>query len=251
MKIYSKFRINILTYLFFLICAFCGYLKNIIIIFIICLIHELGHIFFIKLFKYNLISIEIFPFGGYTTIDKKINSNLNKDLIISLGGILFQLLLFIILVIFKDYFNLFTYNLFLNYNLILIIFNILPIIPLDGNNLLKLLLEKYLSFSLSYQINYIISIIFLIIFIIINYYYNIDNYFIIIFLIIKLIEYIYNYKFVYNRFLLERYLYKFPYKRINNHTKSINSLRKDVYHYFKNKNKYINEHNKIKEIFNK
>ena len=68
---------------------FCGYIKNISIIFFICLIHELGHVFFIKLFGYKIVKIELLPFGGYTTIDEKLNSNINKDLIIAFGGIIF------------------------------------------------------------------------------------------------------------------------------------------------------------------
>ena len=47
----SGVEINNYTYLFFIICALCGYLKNISIIFLICFIHELGHVFFIKFFR--------------------------------------------------------------------------------------------------------------------------------------------------------------------------------------------------------
>ena len=73
MQIFKKIKISYYTYLFFLIGFFCGYLKNLLIIFIICFIHELGHAFFIKLFKYEIVKIEILPFGGYTLINKRIN----------------------------------------------------------------------------------------------------------------------------------------------------------------------------------
>jgi len=252
MKIlFNKFKINNYTYLFFLICSFCGYLKNISIIFLICTIHELGHVFFIKLFKYEIDSIELFPFGGLTTTNKKINSSINKDLIINFGGILFQLIFILLIVAFKNRFNIITYNLYINYNKILILFNLLPIIPLDGNNILHLLLEKFLSYKLSYKINLIISTIVLIIFLIINYIYNIDNYFIISFLIYKGITYLKNYKYLKNRFLLERYLYDFEYKKIDNTTKNINSLKKEVLHFFKEDNKYIKETKKIEKMLYK
>ena len=210
----------------------------------------MGHVFFIKLFKYRIVSIELFPFGGFTIIDKKINTSINKDILISFGGILFQLITFLVVYLFKDAFNNITYNLIIYYNFILMMFNLIPIIPLDGNNIIHLLLEKIFSYQVSYFLNFTISIVFLIIFVAINYVYRLDNYFIVSFLLYKIIIYIKNYKYMYNRFLLERYLYKFKYNKINNNTKDIKYLRKNVLHYFKNNNKYISEINKLKEYFN-
>ena len=76
-NILSKIKINSYTYFFIFICLLCGYIKNISIIFAICLIHELGHIIITKIFHYEIVKIEILPFGGYTTINKKINSNIS------------------------------------------------------------------------------------------------------------------------------------------------------------------------------
>lgn len=245
----NKIKINNYTYLFILVCFLCGFIKNIIIIFSICLFHELGHIFFIKIFKYKIVSVELLPFGGFTTIDKHINSSISKDIIISFGGILFQLMLLIIVYVLKNNFNVITYNLIIKYNYILIIFNLIPIIPLDGNNIVHLLLEKVFSYELSYKINTYISIVILIIFIIINYIYKLDNYFIISFLIYKLLVYIKNYKYLKNRFLLERIIYDIDYNKIDNNTKNINNIRKEVLHYFKSNNKYINEKDMIKNNY--
>ena len=226
-NIFPKLKINFYTYIFLLICLFCGYIKNIIIIYFICLFHELGHIFFIKLFNYEIISIELFPFGGYTEINKKINSRITYDLFISLGGILFQLILLLILLIIKNNFNIITYNLIFKYNLYLIFFNLIPIIPLDGNKILHLILEILFPYKLAYYLNLYFSIIFIIIFIFINYYQN--------------------FKYIYKRFLLERYLSVIYYNKINNHTKNLKDLRKNVLHFFKKDNKYIKENHIVKD----
>lgn len=217
----------------------------------ICLIHELGHIFFIKLFKYEIIKVELLPFGGFTTINEPINSNIDKDIIIALGGIIFQIILFLILFLFKNKFNLITYNLYLNYNFILIIFNLIPIIPLDGSKISELILEKFFSYHDSYHLNFYLSIFSLIIFTLINYQLKLDNYFIISFLIYKTIMYLKDYRYFQNRFLLERYLYNLDYQKIDNHTKNIKDLKKNVFHYFKENNHYINEKAKIAQIFDK
>ena len=246
-NILSKIRINNYTYIFIIISFLCGFMKNIIIIFSICIIHEVGHIFFIKFYKYKIVSINLYPFGGYTLIDKKINSSINKDIIIAFAGIFMQIILLLVIDVFKTKINIITYNLIFNYNILIMIFNLLPIIPLDGSKIIRLFLEKKFSFHLSYHLYLIISILSLIIFVIINFIYNIDNYFIIMFLIFELVINIKDYKYIKNRFLLERCLYDISYKKIDNNTKKINNIRKEVYHYFKINDKYRNEREVITE----
>ena len=73
-----------------------GYIKNISIILIIVLIHELGHVFFFRIYNIEIEKIVIYPFGGVTYINKRIHERIYKDILISLGGIIFQLGLFVI-----------------------------------------------------------------------------------------------------------------------------------------------------------
>ena len=72
-----------------------------------------------------------------------------------------------------------------------------------------------------------------------------------IFLFIKSIIYLKDYKYLKKRFLLERYLYDFNYKKIDNKTKKIYDLKKETLHYFKENNKYIKENKKIENILYK
>jgi len=247
-KYYNKIKINNYSYIFILICFLCGYIKNITIIFFICLIHEFGHVFFIKLFKYEILKVEFFPFGGYTTINKKINTSINKDIIISFGGIFFQIISLCIIYIFKEQFNIITYNMIINYNKVFILFNLIPIIPLDGNKILHLCLEKHFPYNKSFYINWFFSNVILIIFLVINHIYKINNYFIFSFLIYQDVIYLKDFKHLKNRFLLERYLYDNEYKKIDNHTKTLSGLKKEVFHYFKENNKYKSEKSKLKEL---
>ena len=53
-NILIKFNISYYTYLFLIICFFCGFIKNILILFMIIIIHELGHILIIKILKYKI-----------------------------------------------------------------------------------------------------------------------------------------------------------------------------------------------------
>lgn len=240
-------KVNFLTLYFLLLLFLCGYLKIGIIIFLIVLFHELGHIFFIKLFKYKIINVTLYPFGGITKIDKDINTPLNKELLIACGGIIFQLILFIII-----YFvpiNVITKELLYKYNMSILLFNILPIIPLDGSIIINSLLNKIFSYKISYYLYIIISIIFSIFYLLFNYWYSLNNYLIVSLFIIKTYYAIKNYKYLKTRFLLERYLNKYEYKYISTKTGDLDILKIDTYQYFKENNKIVSEYSKLKEMF--
>ncbi len=240
-------KVNFLTLYFLLLLFLCGYLKLGIIVFIIVVFHEMGHILFIKLFKYKIIDITIYPFGGITKVDKDINTPLNKELLIACGGIIFQLILFIII-----YFvpiNVITKELLYKYNMSILLFNMLPIIPLDGSIIINSLLNKIFSYKVSYYLYIIISIIFSIFYLLFNYWYSLNNYLIVSLFIIKTYYAIKNYKYLKTRFLLERYLNKYEYKYISTKTGDLDILKIDTYQYFKENNKIVSEYSKLKEMF--
>lgn len=240
-------KVNFLTLYFLLLLFLCGYLKIGIIIFLIVLFHELGHIFFIKLFKYKIINVTLYPFGGITKIDKDINTPLNKELLIACGGIIFQLIFLIIIYLLPI--NIITKNLLYKYNISILLFNMLPIIPLDGSIIINSLLNKIFSYKVSYYLYIIISIIFSIFYLLFNYWYSLNNYLIVSLFIIKTYYAIKNYKYLKTRFLLERYLNKYEYKYISTKTGNLDILKIDTYQYFKENNKIVSEYSKLKEMF--
>ena len=60
----NLFKINIFTYILLLLSFLSGYYKEISIILLILIVHELGHFFLMKLFKIEVNKIIIFPYGG-------------------------------------------------------------------------------------------------------------------------------------------------------------------------------------------
>lgn len=250
----KKFKVNVATYFLILSFLFTGLIKNIVLIYLIVIIHELGHIFIIKKLKYKIVKVEIYPMGGITTVDKKVNTKVNHEILISIFGIIFQLLLFILMfILFKN--NLIresTYNLFNSYNKTIMLFNILPIIPLDGYIFLRSILEYIFPYKKTYYLSLIISIISIVVFITYNEIFSLNNYLIISFLIYKIIISIKEFKYIYMRFLTERYLYELPYEKLKYENKTdINLLKKDTYHYFKNQDKVYSEKKILNKIFNK
>jgi stage IV sporulation protein FB len=244
-------KVNYLTYLLLLLIVFlCGYFKNAIIIMIIMLFHELGHVIFSYIFKYKILEINFYPFGGIIKYNNLINSSFWSDFFVFSGGLFFQIILYFI--INNINLNFITLNMFNNYNKLLFIFNILPIIPLDGSILLNLLLNKFICFKKSYYVSGFISIFTLILFIIINIQYSLNNYLIYILIVSKTIYYFKNFKYIYNKFLLERYLYNIKYRKINNsYYEDINIFYKDVKEYFYINHNWVDERTFLGKRFDK
>lgn len=244
----NKIKIDYSTYFLILLSLLAGYIKLMFIILIIVIVHELGHVFFFSLFKIDVDKVIIYPYGGVTFVNRKIHERIYKDILISLGGIIFQILLmggFWLLyryniIVFS------TYDMGINYSFMIMIFNILPIIPLDGSKLLLAILCKYVSFKKSYKIMIIVSVISLILFFLFNIVYKLNDVVIYVFLIFKLLEIIREFKYVMNRFYLERVMYNNYYNEIINDEDDISKLRIDKYYFFRENNGYVNEKDYIK-----
>ncbi len=242
-------KINFVTIYFLLILFLCGYLKIGLIIFLIVIIHELGHVFFALLFHYKILNITIYPFGGITKINKDLNTPIYKELLIASGGVIFQLILFLII----NYLPLSIYfkSNFIKYNFSILFFNLLPIIPLDGSVILNSFLNMIFPYKKSYYIYFFISVIGIFLYLFTNIWFSLNNYLIISLFVIKTIYAWKNYKFLLNRFLLERYINKYEYKFINTKEGNLDILKIDTYQYFKENGKIVSEMTKLKERFDK
>lgn len=90
------------------------------------------------------------------------------------------------------------------------------------------------------------GIISLIGFIIYNMVYKINDLVMYIFLFINIIRVIRDFKYIMNRFYLERVMYDHYYDGIINDCSNLGSLKINKYYYFRDDNRYINEKKYIK-----
>ena len=230
------FKIHPFFYIFALICIITGYFKNFLVVTLIIIIHETGHIIASLLFNWKIDKVILFPFGGITIFNEYVNRPIKEEFFIAILGPLFQSILFII-----------DNNLIRMYNLYLLLFNLLPIIPLDGSKILNLLLNKIFSFKLSHKLSIIVSFITIIL---LMFKYNLVLYITILLLLIKTIKELYNHKYIFNRFLLERYMYKFNFRK-SLIIRSKYKMKRDYNHIFKLNNKYIKEYDFLLKLFDK
>ena len=242
-NILDKIKIDNILWFLILLGLLSGYLKNIFIIFVIVIVHELGHVFFFSLFNINIDSIVIYPFGGVTKVNKKIHERIYKDILISLGGIIFQILLFFLIqYLYKVGIIVYsTFDLFLIYNKSVILFNLIPIIPLDGSKLLLSICSKFVSYRLSYIIMIVVSSLSLLLFIVFNVFLKLNDIVIYAFLVSNLIICIKEFKYVRNKFYLERIIYDNYYNAIISNSSNIEDMRIDKYYYYKVGDRYVNE----------
>lgn len=237
MKIISKISIHPLSYIIALLLFLMGNFRKYLIIMLIIIVHELGHVLFGILFKWKIDRIIILPFGCLTKFKEYINKPIKEEFIISIMGIVFQLV--------------FVYQLNHFYNNLVIIFNLLPIYPLDGYKILNLLINKFSSFKHSYLISLFISYIFISVILLICIIKR-DLICLIIFipLFFQLNKEYQNKNNVINKFYLERYLYNFPFKKrkvINN----LDEMKRDYVHIIKNNKNYVTEREFLRIMFDK
>ena len=157
-----KIKIHYSFYLLLFIGFFSGILKEVLIFIIIVILHELSHLLTSLIFKKKINFITITLIGGVIDLDSN-EKGLIKEFIINISGILMNLLLVIIIKSFKE--NYYT-KLIFEYNLIMIIFNSLPIYPLDGYRILDLIWfnynNKYKVVKIVSCISFILCIVFII-----------------------------------------------------------------------------------------
>lgn len=216
----SKF--TYLAVIFFLITAS---FHSLIFISVLLIIHEIGHFLTAKILGVEVDKIYIYPFGGIAKFHIPLNFSITKELLILINGPIFQELAKILLItIFPRY-----SFLIISYHYSILIFNLLPIYPLDGGKLINLVLSIFKPFKKSLQISLIISYVTIVFLLIINYSnIKINTILMISILIYKVILEQRKTNYKYEMFLLERYINEYKFKKssiINSDEKFYRSRR--------------------------
>ena len=246
-NIWDKIYFHPLFYIIVIISLLTARFTNLLYFTIIILIHELGHSITGILLGLKLNKIIIYPYGGCSILEHDINIPLYKELLVLILGpitqTLFTIIIYLMNIDIKDY--------FFYYSKLILLFNLIPIYPLDGGKLIHILFSYLISFykSIKYTIfiSYFIyiSLIFIIFFLKIN---NLIIYLVVLTLGLDLYKEIKKSNLIYNKFLIERYLniYNFKKHKIIN---SIYKMKRDYYHHVFINNKLIPESIYLKKTF--
>ena len=140
-----RFRIDLKIFIFLIIFYFTKQIELYATIMMFCIIHELGHLIAGILLGMRPEKLEIMPFGlsisfrlspnDYNKKIKKANLLEIKKIIVAVAGPLINLIL--IAVFNKINITIISKEIAIYSNVLILLFNLIPIYPLDGGRILK------------------------------------------------------------------------------------------------------------------
>ena len=164
-------KIDLKIFLFLLLFLITSQFEIYIIVMIFAIIHELGHLLAGVILKFKLEEIKLTPMGvrlqfkienrEYNKKVKKGNLLNIKKAIIAIAGPITNLVILIVLIILKNiglnFTNTYIYQIIIYSNLLIAIFNMLPIYPMDGGRVINEILKIMVGNKKAYKITYILS----------------------------------------------------------------------------------------------
>lgn len=166
-----KIRIDLKIIIFLILFYLTNQIRIYLIILFFCIIHELGHLFTGLALKLKPENIEIMPYGlsvKLKTNPKDVNKKIGKGnilevkkIIIALAGPIVSLALSIIFLYIDPIFI--TKQDAVYSNILILLFNLIPLYPLDGGRIIKSILHIKYGNKFSKKFVYIMSNIIMII----------------------------------------------------------------------------------------
>ncbi|MFD2211035.1 M50 family metallopeptidase [Virgibacillus halophilus] len=197
-------------YIFMGIAFLTGTFVQLFILFSVVIFHELGHYFMALRFKWRVQRVMIWVFGGVMETEEHSNKPVKEDMLVTLAGPFQHLIIYGLLYLCAagDYLPRVYIEEIATYNTFILLFNLLPIWPLDGGKLLFCLFSIVFPYQRGYYTVIIWSMLAcLVLFAIqlIFFSFNLSFFLLMSFLFMENIKEWKRRFFVFMRFLLQRY----------------------------------------------
>lgn len=142
------FRLHPLFSLLMLLSVATGYFVELLTLFVIVLIHELGHVAAAKSFGWQVIRIELLPFGGVAETDDRGRASAVQEAAVALAGPLQNgwMALFAVGMGRLGVWDTGWCDYFVTANMMIGLFNLLPILPLDGGKIMQAVISRMLPY---------------------------------------------------------------------------------------------------------
>ena len=134
----TKISVHPLFWVIIVIGIFTARFKELLLLFCIVLIHELGHAFAAAHYNWRIKKIQLLPFGGVAELEEHGNKSLKEELVVVIAGPIQHLWMMAVgyMLFEAGWLHSELYYFFMWNNIIILAFNLLPIWPLDGGKVL-------------------------------------------------------------------------------------------------------------------
>ncbi len=148
-ELLRKIQIHPLLWVVIALAVATAHFIELMMVLLIIFVHEMGHGAAASFFSWRIKKIALLPFGGVAEMDEHGNRPLKEELVVVLAGPLQHVWMMAVayLLFLAGMFPEKWHSLFMEYNLMILVFNLIPIWPLDGGKLLFLLLSMNTSFQ--------------------------------------------------------------------------------------------------------
>ena len=134
-------KIHFSTIIYLMLCFSLRWMKESLLLMSLLLIHECFHYNVAKWLNYEIEGMTLYPFGAILKLDDDKEHRPIEDFLVACAGAMSHLFFFIFKDVFLYFFKAHLYHYYLMFNTQILIFNILPIYPLDGYKMILALLK--------------------------------------------------------------------------------------------------------------
>ncbi|MFB5582755.1 stage IV sporulation protein SpoIVFB [Bacillus albus] len=206
----TKISVHPLFWVIIVIGIFTARFKELLLLFCIVLIHELGHAFAAAHYNWRIKKIQLLPFGGVAELEEHGNKSLKEELVVVIAGPIQHIWMMAVgYILFETgWLGAELYYFFMWNNIIILAFNLLPIWPLDGGKVLFNVLSYRFPYLQAHEKMMKLSCVFFSVILVWQLLWNSNNimmWVLLIFLAISLYREWKQRRYAFMRFLLERY----------------------------------------------
>ncbi|MGE5678769.1 MAG: M50 family metallopeptidase [Pseudomonadota bacterium] len=130
-----RIKLNLFFILFLFSSYFAGWLQQSLLLFASVLLHEAGHVLAARRLGIKVYEVELLPYGGVARMEELSKLGGRAEALVSAAGPAISLLLALLCKSFSGYSDIFATA--FRYNLIIAVFNLIPVLPLDGGKIAR------------------------------------------------------------------------------------------------------------------
>ncbi|MBR2569926.1 MAG: M50 family metallopeptidase [Paenibacillus sp.] len=144
----TTYSIHPLFVMLLALSAITGHILELVTLFVIVIVHEMGHVLTAKAFGWSIEEVKLLPFGGVAETKDGAVAPGWQECIVAAAGPLQNGIMIVIALWFAHMgiWSLEWANYFIEANMLIACFNLLPILPLDGGRMLQASCGRLVSY---------------------------------------------------------------------------------------------------------